>query len=389
MPGKNVRGNSIEFVIKRSKILAKPYRFYVKAEDEAQGYATAVKIEAMLDAGIIPPEILEDTTRYVLLGEVVRDYLTHNTIPASDVSLLNIIYVRHGATELKSINYAWVERWIYGMKVELNVAPSTIRHHVGALARCFDWAANKNIVALALNPIRQLPKRYAQYTDKETKAALTKNPDAFKRVDVHRDRRPSRTEEARIREVMAGAKRVDRERPLELRYQAALEFLFELAIESCMRLREMYTLTPDQVSIKDRTVFLEKTKNGSKRQVPLPTTAIAAYHAYEKHVADGTRGMAGFAAKRRFLFPWWDGDMSDAALRKLTSQLSRQFTTIFDYAGADDLNFHDLRHEATSRLFEKTNMSDTQIMKITGHSSTRQLARYANLRGSDLADKLW
>jgi len=37
----------------------------------------------------------------------------------------------------------------------------------------------------------------------------------------------------------------------------------------------------------------------------------------------------------------------------------------------------------------RTTMSDFETMMITGHSSTRMLKRYANLRGSNLAKKLW
>lgn len=46
-----------------------------------------------------------------------------------------------------------------------------------------------------------------------------------------------------------------------------------------------------------------------------------------------------------------------------------------------DLAFQNLRHEATSWLFERTKMTEMKIMKITGHSLTRMLARYANLGG--------
>jgi hypothetical protein len=49
-----------------------------------------------------------------------------------------------------------------------------------------------------------------------------------------------------------------------------MELLFELGIESAMRMREMYALDTAQVEVGRRTVFLDKTKNGSKRQVPLP-----------------------------------------------------------------------------------------------------------------------
>jgi integrase len=84
-----------------------------------------------------------------------------------------------------------------------------------------------------------------------------------------------------------------------------------------------------------------------------------------------------------------DGLKEAKKFEKVTSALSHQFTRIFEAAGCEDMNFHDMRHEATSRLFERTDMSDFEIMKITGHSSTQMLARYANLRGSDLAKRMW
>jgi integrase len=176
---------------------------------------------------------------------------------------------------------------------------------------------------------------------------------------------------------------------MELKYQAALELMFDLALESAMRMREIYTLTLDQVSIPERTVFLDKTKNGSKRQVPLSSVAILKLREYFKHVEDGTRKMEGFSFKEGRLFPWWNGSLDVDDLRALTVKLSIQFARVFENAGAADLRFHDLRHEATSRLFERTQMSEFEIMKITGHSSSRMLKRYGNLRGSNLAAKLW
>jgi integrase len=51
-----------------------------------------------------------------------------------------------------------------------------------------------------------------------------------------------------------------------------------------------------------------------------------------------------------------------------------------------DLHFHDLRHEATSRLADKLQMHE--LMKVTGHKSSSMVARYYHPRASDLALKL-
>jgi len=148
-----------------------------------------------------------------------------------------------------------------------------------------------------------------------------------------------------------------------------------MALETAMRLREMFTLTVGQIDLPRRTIFLDKTKNGSKRQVPMSSVL---YKLLEPLVLN--------KGKEELLFPWWDGVES---LARVTNRLSHLFGTRFAKAGCPDLRFHDLRHESTARLYERTTMSDLEISKITGHKDLRMLARYANLRGSTLASKMW
>lgn len=59
------------------------------------------------------------------------------------------------------------------------------------------------------------------------------------------------------------------------------------------------------------------------------------------------------------------------ALDAATRELSRIFSNVFLEAGIEGLHFHDLRHEATCRLYEKTSLSDVLIAKITGHKDLR------------------
>ena len=56
-------------------------------------------------------------------------------------------------------------------------------------------------------------------------------------------------------------------------------------------------------------------------------------------------------------------------------------------AGLINLRFHDLRHEATSRLFEK-GLNVLEVATITGHKNLKHLQRYTHLRAEDLAKKL-
>jgi Site-specific recombinase XerC len=56
-------------------------------------------------------------------------------------------------------------------------------------------------------------------------------------------------------------------------------------------------------------------------------------------------------------------------------------------AGIEDLHFHDLRHEATSRLFEK-GFNHMEVSAITGHKTLQMLKRYTHLRAEDLAKRM-
>jgi integrase len=56
-------------------------------------------------------------------------------------------------------------------------------------------------------------------------------------------------------------------------------------------------------------------------------------------------------------------------------------------AGIADLRFHDLRHEAVSRLFEK-GLNPMEVAAISGHRTLQMLKRYTHLRASELVKKL-
>ena len=364
MATKRQRGNVWTYCVKRKGLLPKPV--YLTFDTEADGDAYCARLEQLLDHGVVPEEFKDTEPATITVGDVVRLYLQAVAISDSDDKLLNVLLTRVGSTRLVQINYDWTESWVKTMKRVDRLSPTTIKHYVGALARCFDWAVRKSNPALPVNPLRLLPKGYATYS----------RDDGPTIIEVERDRRLEPGEENRIRAIMAGEPAEGKTRPMKLNHPDALVCVFTLALETAMRLREIYTLTPDQIDLNVSTVFLDKTKNGDKRQVPLSTVAITALTDYAHH-------------DNRLVFPWWSGDLSKDALKKVTSRLSKQYARIFEAAQCEGLNFHDLRHEATSRFFELTELSDLEIMKITGHSSTRMLRRYANLRGSTLAAKLW
>jgi len=62
------------------------------------------------------------------------------------------------------------------------------------------------------------------------------------------------------------------------------------------------------------------------------------------------------------------------------------FTRATRMLGIADLRFHDLRHEATSRLFER-GYSIHEVAQFTLHDSWATLKRYANLRAQDVPER--
>lgn len=383
------RGTKWETIFKNKKLLGeKAIYFSHETEEDARRYVE--QAEALLKQGIIPTGWFEAVKkkRIQTIGDVIRDYIVENSVKLSDASLLNVIYSRIGNVSLDVIDYEWISKWIAQMKAELNLAPGTIRHYVGALARCFDWGRNMGIPSLLTNPIRTLPKNYAQYTDKDAKQAKAFNEGHVKKSDHSRDRRLEADESARIDKVIDDWKPWDKT-PRTALMRASYRLLKSIALQSCMRMREMYTLTNDQVGVglKNNTYNLEKTKNGSKRQVPFASTTAETIAQFRLLVEKNNWQM--FFSHPDALFPWWNGMLDETTLAKQTVLLSQKFGSFHAKAGCPDLTFHDYRHEATSLLFEKTTMSDFKIMKITGHSSTRLLARYSHLRGSDLAEEMY
>lgn len=375
MAGKKQFPNgSWQYVFKRKGLLEKP--IYMTFATEAEGDAYAKKLEALLDAGVVPDEFKRQS-KIDTIGQMIREYERDAHPSEKDRGAMRSIVRQRGKSPLKAITVGWVDEWITEMKRVDKIAPATLRARVGALARCTDWAMRKGFLVMPDHPLRTLPEGYAQYT--RTDAAIA----GVKREDVERDRRLEDGEYDKILAVIDGGVLDRKQRPLTLEYPLAHRTLFVVAVETAMRLRETYTLTLDQVDLPRRTIFLDRTKNGDKRQVPLSTVAVAALTRY----LEARELPAGHPVE--MLFPWWNGDTSSRVLVELSNYLSKRFKHIFTQAGAEGLKYHDLRHEAVSQLFERTNLSEVQIMKISGHRSHRMLMRYSNLRGSDLANALW
>ena len=154
-----------------------------------------------------------------------------------------------------------------------------------------------------------------------------------------------------------------------------LGWIVRLALETGMRQGEIETLTHDQVHVKRRIVNLTETKNGSARTVPLTKGAADVLKAAMDNPVQpedtpliffGEPGRDGERRPYTFKPAWF------AALRS---------------AKIIGLRFHDLRHEAVSRLVE-AGLNDQEVAAVSGHKSMQMLKRYTHLRAEDLVSKL-
>jgi integrase len=146
-----------------------------------------------------------------------------------------------------------------------------------------------------------------------------------------------------------------------------------------MRRGELITLGPSQVDLKKRVAGLAMTKNGSSRQVPLSSKAVAVFEKLLQQKQEVFFPIRADAVTRAF-------ERAVVRARKRYEQDCVDKSMTADPNFLIDLCFHDLRHEATSRLAEKFPLHE--LAKITGHRDTKMLMRYYHPRAEDLAKKL-
>ena len=138
--------------------------------------------------------------------------------------------------------------------------------------------------------------------------------------------------------------------------------LARLALETAMRRSELLGLRWEHIDLGRRTIFLQLTKNGTSRTVPLSTHAIQILTEIPRDI-DGR------------VFP-------------VTHEVvSQAFNRARKQAKVKDIRFHDLRHMAITRLAEKL-PNLIELSAVSGHKSLAMLKRYYHPNPELLAEKL-
>ncbi|EAQ4379916.1 site-specific integrase [Salmonella enterica] len=146
-------------------------------------------------------------------------------------------------------------------------------------------------------------------------------------------------------------------------HNVELYTIFHLALETGMRQGEILSLQWEHIDLQHGVAHLPVTKNGTTRDIPLSRRARALLHELPVQLA----GPVFHYKSTGFKSAW------RVALQRLN---------------ITDLHFHDLRHEAISRLFELGTLNVMEVAAISGHRSLNMLRRYTHLRAYQLVSKL-
>ena len=131
------------------------------------------------------------------------------------------------------------------------------------------------------------------------------------------------------------------------------------ALNTGMRKSEILNLTWEKVNLEKGFIFLDITKNGEKRAVPINQTLRACLKALPRRLDD------------KYLF-------YDVATGKAYQDVKKSFTSALRRAKILDFKFHDLRHTFASHL-AMAGIDINTIRVLLGHKTMTMTLRYAHL----------
>ncbi|MHB8257716.1 MAG: site-specific integrase [Acidiferrobacterales bacterium] len=156
--------------------------------------------------------------------------------------------------------------------------------------------------------------------------------------------------------------------------------IVRFALETALRRGEIAAMRWEHVDKKARVLLVPETKTGTPRRVPLSSRALTVLDGLVRRI-DG-RVFAVHPVSISRAFERAVGRAREAYLAECRTRRVKP-----DERPLSDLRFHDLRHEATSRLFEK-GLNPMEVAAITGHKTLQMLKRYTHLRAEDLVERL-
>jgi integrase len=160
-----------------------------------------------------------------------------------------------------------------------------------------------------------------------------------------------------------------------------LRIFFQLAADTAMRRSELHSLRWEDLSLTKQFIYLTDTKNGSDRVVVISDRAV--------------KWIERLGVKKEGkVFQFTHSDTPSKAFRRALKAAREQYVTDCTCAGIKpsqtflaNLRLHDLRHQATSVMFER-GLTIPEVSSITGHKTLAMLSRYTHLRPESVLERL-
>lgn len=145
-----------------------------------------------------------------------------------------------------------------------------------------------------------------------------------------------------------------------------------LAVETAMRKGENMAIEWHRIDLQHGTINLFDTKNGEDRVIPLSGPAIGALKALPK------TGKNVFHYTEYGIYKAWYNALKRA--RATYAKDCEKDGEDPDPGFLQNIRIHDLRHEATTRLFEDHDLSVMEASSVTGHKNPAMLQRYTHMK---------
>ncbi|CAJ7670408.1 phage integrase family protein [Burkholderia pseudomallei] len=360
--------------VRRHGYPAQSKTFNTKAEAEAW----ANMIESEMSRGVwVSRGEAEATTLYEAMNRYEEEVSLAKKGAAQEASVLKackaVDLAKRPLATIRSADIAKLrDEWLKDYK------PATVLRRLAVLSHVFNIARKEWGIESLSNPV-ELVRKPQPNNARTRRIAASDAPVGTPGEDEPESER--------------GAQDGELERVIKASGSALLPPIVWLAVETAMRRGEIVSLLWMHVDLNRSVVHLPSTKNGDARDVPLSSRAVAVLQAL-KNVRDATKddtaesaeGDAGRVFEIRSDAVTRAFERAVVRARKIYVSECRAAKLRPDGKFLTDLRFHDLRHEATSRLASIFPMHE--LTKITGHKDPRMLMRYYHPRAEDLAKKL-
>ena len=322
-----IRKRGLKWQVQIRRIGSRPFSKSFHVLKDAQAWARHMELQA--DRSDLPAD--PRALQHITLGQLVaryRDTVTPGKRTAHAERIVLNAFLLHPICRRRLSEITRTDFAAYRDDRLKEIKPSSLKRSLVPIHNLYELAKTEWGLPIQDNPVSKLN---------------------LKGSDTKRERRLQEGEWQRLLEAGGGFRN-----PLLLS-------IIKFAVATGLRRGEMLAAHWGHIDRERRSLLIPLTKNGHARSFPLTIDCLNLLECVPR------------TTER--IFP-----VSGNAVRLAWERLRRR-------AGIEDLHFHDLRHEAISRFFEK-GLTVPEVALLSGHRDVRMLLRYSHAMRQTVLDKL-